>query len=603
MLVVPPLWSKEGRRIPAATMVLLALLPLACNLLPPPDPGAPTLNPPSSQSDTADPASALPTRVPFPTTTGGPRLFFTDLTSGPDHGGQDGLGVFVSLYGEGFGIDPERVRVTLAGQEVSRIVLTGENNAWARGLDQIVVQIGPGSASGDLVVTVAGEVSNPVPFAVRDGHIYFVSPSGDDANPGTFESPWASVPHAARSLAPGDVAYLLDGVSQTREDNYGAALAIETSGVDGAPKALVGYPGAVATIGSTGLEFGVRIPNNEDTLANDWVIANLILRGGVQAVDIGGQGSSRWRLVGNDISCPVGDGQTGCFAAALASHIAFLGNRVHDVGAQSPQQPSKQYHAVYFTTDTNFIEVGWNEVRENRTCRAIQIHSSPLCSPDCGAADTTGFNQHDLDIHDNWIQGDACDGIVLATVDPSQGPVRVYNNIVVHTGAGPHPPDGEANYSCIYVAGGTNNGPDGVGSVLIAHNTCYDFASVDPTWADAGAFGRGPGSPELIMDLQNNLVVALPGQPYFSESSLTNSAMILGDGNLFFGSGLGPVFLEGSLSADPLFMSLENLDFRLQSGSPATDAGEDSVIAWDFFGVARSQGAAPDIGACEFVGE
>jgi hypothetical protein len=528
-------------------------------------------------------------------------LFFSDLTSGPDHGGQDGLGVFVGLYGEGFGADPAQVKVTLAGQEVSRIVQAGENNAQARGLDQIVVQIGPGAASGDFIVTVGAEASNPLPFTVRDGQIYFVSPAGDDTNPGTFESPWASVPHAAQSLTPGDVAYLLDGVSQTTEDNYGAALAIETSGADGRPKALVGYPGAAASIGSTDLEFGVRIPNNQDTLADDWVIANLILRGGVQAVDMGGQGSSRWRVVGNDISCPVGDGQTGCFAASLADHITFLGNRVHDVGAQSPQQPSKQYHAVYFTTDTNYVEVGWNEIRANRTCRAIQIHSSPLCAPDCGAADTTGFNQHDLQVHDNWIQGDACDGIVLATVDPSQGPVRVYNNIVVHTGTGPHPPDGEANYSCIYVAGGTNNGPDGQGSVLVAHNTCYDFASVDPSWADAGAFGRGPGSPDLIMDLRNNLVVALPGQPYFSESSLVNAGMIRGDRNLFFGNGLGPDFIEGSLEADPLFLALDLFDFRLQSGSPAIDAGGEAGIGWDFFGVARPQGAAPDIGACEFV--
>lgn len=570
--------------------------------------GSPEAASPSSQATSSVPLGGtvgqgepIPAQQPFPAEPGTPRLFFSDLESGPNSGGEGGQGAFVTLYGEGFGGTRIDSTVTVGGEEVARYVEWGENNALARGLDQIVVQLGPESASGDILVTVGAEASNPLPFTVRGGHIYFVSPAGNDSNPGTFESPWASVSHAAQNLEPGDIAYLMDGIAQTSEDNYTAALAIETSGEDGWPKALVGYPDAAATIGSTELEFGVRVPNNQGTLADDWLIANLILRGGVQAVDIGGQGSSRWRLVGNDISCPVGDGQTGCFAAALADHITFLGNRVHDVGAQSLQQPSKQYHAVYFTTDTNYVDVGWNEIRANRTCRAIQIHSSPLCTPDCGPADTTGFNQHDIEVHDNWIQGDSCDGIVLATVDPSQGPVRVYNNIVVHTGAGPHPPDGEANYSCVYVAGGTNNGPDGQGAVLIAHNTCYDFASVDPAWADAGAFGRGPGSPDLIMDLRNNLVMALPGQPYFSASSLGNAAMIRGDHNLFFGNGPGPNFLANNIDLDPLLTDPGGLDFHLAAGSPAIDAGMVLDLASDFGGIFRPQGAAMDIGAYEFV--
>ncbi|MBK9053464.1 MAG: hypothetical protein IPL78_21945 [Chloroflexi bacterium] len=209
---------------------------------------------------------------------------------------------------------------------------------------------------------------------------------------------------AKDKLAPGDIVDLGDGVVATQEENYGAALSLESSGEPNVPKAIVAYPGARAVIGSTDLEFGLRVPNTSDTWANDWVLAGLTLRGFVQAADIGGSGSSRWRIIGNDISCPMGDGQTGCFAAALASHIFFLGNKVHDISAGASQQPSKQYHAVYFTTDTNHIEVGWNDIRNNRTCRAIQFHSSPLCTPDCGSSDTTGFNQYDLSVHDNWIR-------------------------------------------------------------------------------------------------------------------------------------------------------------------------------------------------------
>jgi hypothetical protein len=277
----------------------------------------------------------------------------------------------------------------------------------------------------------------------------------------------------------------------------------------------------------------------------------------------------------------------------------FLGNEVHDISQQASQPPSKQYHAVYFTTDTNHVEVGWNDIHDNRTCRAIQVHSSPLCTPDCGPGDTTGFNQYDLTLHDNWIEGDACDGIVLATVDPSQGPVRVYNNIIIHSGAGPHPPDGDANYSCIYVAGSTNTGPDGSGVVEVYHNTCYDFGAVDVGWPASGALARGPGSPELVLDLRNNLVLALPGQHYITADSTTS--LISGSHNLWFGAGPGPDFLDGNIDADPLLTDPEGLDFHLTPGSPAIDAGVALDLAFDFGGIFRPQGAAIDVGAYEFA--
>ena len=174
---------------------------------------------------------------------------------------------------------------------------------------------------------------------------------------------------------------------------------------------------------------------------------------------------------------PYINGQTGCFAASQMTLVGFFGNEVHDISSLGPQ-PSKQYHAVYFTTDTNHVEVGWNHIHDNATCRAIQFHSSPLCNPDCGPADTTGFNQYDLVVHDNLIHGDVCDGINFATVDPSQGPVQAYNNVVYLTGQGPDPPDGSANYAGIYVAGTTNTGPDGTGTVEVYNNTLYANGSL-----------------------------------------------------------------------------------------------------------------------------
>ena len=530
-------------------------------------------------------------------------LFFSDLESGPGTGGQDNLGTFVTLLGEGFGAERGGSTVTIGGHEVARYLIWGENNAVARNLDTIVVQIGPEVSTGNMVVTVNGIPSNPLPFTVRPGDLCFVSTTGSDVTgDGSFELPWGTIAHAKNNLAPGDVAYIMDGVSQVAEDNFGAALAIDTSGLPGLPLAIVGYPGAIATIGSTALEVGVRIPNLPEVSADYWVIANLVLRGQVQAMDIGGAGSSQWRVVGNDISCPVGDGQTGCFAAALADRIAFLGNQVHDISSQGPL-PSKQYHAVYFTTDSNDIEVGWNEIRDNFTCRAIQFHSSPLCVPECGAADTTGFNQHDLLVHDNLIHGDVCDGIVFATVDPSQGPVRAYNNVIYEVGRGPSPPDGDANYSGIYVAGGTNSGPDGTGTVEIFNNVLFDCGRaqgvpVDNT--DKGAFGRGPGSPQLLMELVNNIVYEVSGEEYLSASSATE--LMRGSNNLWFGSGPAPDVFSDNLSVDPMFENLSGRDFRLASGSQAIDSGSAEGVPlppYDYLGWDRVRGQSVDRGPFE----
>ena len=581
-------------------LTILGLLLTACSG----ENGAIQATPPALQPRSTEtlPANRNPnlglsaTRPTAPLGSADPRLFFTDLESGPNTGGQDNLGAFVTIYGEGFGASRGNSTVTIGGKAVAKYVVWGQDNAPARKMDLIVVQLGPNVTSGNIVVTVNGKASNSLAFTVRSGNIYFVATSGSDANPGSFAQPWRTIVKAKNTIAPGDIAYVLNGVTEAVEENFSAVLSIETSGANGLPKALVAYPGATVTIGSTVLEFGVRVPNNPETMANDWVIAKLVLRGQTQALDIGGTGSRRWRIVGNDISCPIGDGQTGCFAAALASKIAFLGNEVHGISTQG-SQPSKQYHAVYFTTDTNHVEVGWNHIHDNNTCRAVQFHSSPL-------NDTTGYNQYDLNVHDNLIHGDVCDGINFATVDPSKGPARAFNNIIYDVGRGPAPPDGDANYTCIYVAGSTNTGADGKGNVEIFNNTLFDCGArrklPNPT-NDEGAFGRGPGSPGLIMNLRSNIIYLVAGEHYISPSSAT--APIQGSHNLWFGAGAPPAFLTGNVTAGPQFIDIAARDFRPKSGSPAIDAGVSANVGSDYLGVLRPQGRAYDIGAYEVIAE
>jgi hypothetical protein len=520
-----------------------------------------------------------------------PVLFFSDLESGPDSGGENGQGAFVTVWGRSFGATRGTSAVTVGGGVAAAYPVWSDT--------RVTFQLGGAASTGSIVLTTPSGSSNALPFTVRSGSIYFVSTTGSDGNDGSLAHPWATVVHAKNTMAAGDITYLMEGVTATTEENASAAVAIERGGEQARPLALAAYPGARATIGSTALEYGVRALGDD---VGDWVIAGLVLRGQIEAAEVGGFGSRRWRIVGNDISCPVGDGQTGCFTAALASHVAFLGNTVHDVGAQSSPQPSKQYHAVYFTTDTNHVEVGWNHIHSNRTCRALQFHSSPLCIPDCGPTDTTGFNQYDLVVHDNLIHGDACDGIVFATVDPAQGPVRAYNNVIYDVGRGPSPPDGDANYTCIYVSGGTNTGPDGTGVVEVFNNTLFDCgarALLPGAIGDEGMIGRAPYSSGLVLRLVDNVVLARSGEPYVSPSS--DTTLIQGSNNLWFGSGAAPTFLSANVNADPQFTNLAGFDFHLGPASPALNTGIPTAATRDFDGVTRPQGTAFDLGAFERV--
>src|SRR5262249_52503780 len=156
-----------------------------------------------------------------------------------------------------------------------------------------------------------------------------------------------------------------------------------------------------------------------------------------------------------------------------------------------------------------------NHIHDNFTCRAIQFHSSPLCSPTCGSGDTTGFNQYDLHVHDNRIHGDNCNGINFATVDPSRGTVEAYNNVIDHVGL-MDPLQLGGSFACIYVAGTTNNGAAGGGTVEVYNNTLVDCGANNSSNASGsrGAVDNGGNNLALTIRMRNNVVYQLPGEIY-----------------------------------------------------------------------------------------
>jgi hypothetical protein len=516
----------------------------------------------------------------------GVRAFFTDLTSGPNSGGQSGMGAFVSVYGHGFGTTRGAGSVTIGGSAADNYPIWSDT--------RIAFQLGAAARTGDIVVHVpsTGD-SNALPFTVRSGMIAFVSSSGSDSNDGSYAHPWATIPKAKNAIPQGGIAYVGthagDSVSQTTQDAsspYNCALGMSyndgtNAGVAGMPKALVVYPGGAATIGTdVGLQRGILTPGITGTF-DYWVIAGFTLRGAAEAIALENQPVG-WRIVGNDISCPNGSGLTGCVTGG-PTDLKFFGNVVHDAAA-SVTSISKYYHGVYW--GSSHIEMGWNVIVDGKTCRAIQFH------------DTGGPNEFDLSVHDNLIHGTVCDGINFATVDPSQGKVEAYNNIIYDVGHGPDPVEASSAYAGIYVAGTTEAGLPGGGTVEIYNNTLYDCGSWTKD-SSAGAFDMAGTNPALTMHLVNNLVYARPGEHYLSPSS--TASLVSGSSNGWYGGGAAPSGLTASIASDPLFANTAVFDFHLTAGSPAIDVGMMTAAATDFDGNPRPQGAGWDIGAYEFV--
>jgi len=148
-----------------------------------------------------------------------PRIFFSDLESGPNTGGQNNNGVWITIWGKGFGATQGTSTVTVGGGAVANYPL------WSDG--KIIFQLGAGAKSGNIVVNEPGiGASNGLPFTVRAGNVFFVATTGNDANTGSFSSPWKTIPKAKNAIAAGDTAYIEDGVAQTSEDNFTAYLSM-----------------------------------------------------------------------------------------------------------------------------------------------------------------------------------------------------------------------------------------------------------------------------------------------------------------------------------------------------------------------------------------
>jgi hypothetical protein len=533
----------------------------------------------------------------------GPVLFFSDITSGPATGNSDPTyspngGAYVTLYGNFLGTSPA---VTLNGASCLTTVSKPTTWMW---FQRMVVQLSRSCTTGNFVVTTSGGTSNGLTFTVNaKGHIYFVSPSGSDGSHGSFSSPWATLLRARGAMADGDITYAENGTAATVDDRegWGAAYTIRPQWCSASPstlpRSLVAYPGAKVTVGNRSSLFAMR--STEGSCKGGLTFAELTLIGLNDAVLVGGTGSSYWRYVGNDMSCPAGKGATACFVLDTSTYTYFLGNNMHDVGNSN----DNLYHGVYIGGGDILWEIGWSTISNVQGCRGIQVYAG-------NGAPFSNFSIHDSLIHDT-----TCDGIGMYSVSPSAGSVSIYNNVIFNAGEGP-PNSNGGGWTCImHKESGRESG-----TIEIFNNTLYSCGNVvDPPYAGSNYPVINYGGTGVLFHMRNNVFYQTsPATWPFWGSYGASAKGIFGTNNLVYGTGVLPVSssVTGTINANPNFIDASTLGCPRQCrtdlhvaapNSPTNGAGAAiSVIPFganwtghDRDGLLRR--SPPSIGAYEYA--
>jgi hypothetical protein len=520
-------------------------------------------------------------------TTGAPAILFSDLDSGPNIGGQDNQGVFVTIWGKNFGATPGSI--TVGGGQVASIVSwtqgSGTYAAWS--LDKVVFQLGSHAATGNIVLTNTNGTSNGIPFVVRAGNIYFVTPNGTGI--GNYATPMS--PSAAYAvMGPGKTFYFRGG---TYNQNYSPvagyidrnyALDQAHGGINGSPMAMVGYPNETAVFEYV-VPNGISRPNiamgNGGLPANYVTVANLTLHGGSTCIEDGGfydqakSGGVGDRIIGNVLSAAYGSANTMAGLIMIQNdYWRVLGNEVKDTGTGTPINNN---HAIYNQSGASETEIAWNYFHNLRMGHVIQVHTDIY------------FTYTNVRIHDNVIakgtNGDTRGINIGGANADSYG--SIYNNIIDGVGQNA---SGIMMYS---------------GSWKVYNNTLYNVYASSGIIAVSNLPRQLGGAPASwsppIADIRNNIIYSDGLSVYVgAEDGASMSQQVTLSNNLYHNFGAAPVQDTVPRTGNPLFVNAAAGNFRLQNGSPAANNGiATNVVTIDHDGVSRPQGGGVDLGAYE----
>ena len=282
--------------------------------------------------------------------------------------------------------------------------------------------------------------------------------------------------------------------------------------------------------------------------------------------------------------------------------------------------PNKEFHNVYFSTNSDDIWFEWNEVDGSvgHAFRGIQFFST--------INNGGGAMESDLHVVNNYIHDTYGDCINFATVDPSSGPVEAYNNLLSNCGVEPYwypPGDMEGSPAFCQITQAVqafrwvrerwnyNNSCYGFGSTAYPQTSGGSTTNGAQGAVDVGILTGSPATPNMRFWMANNIFVpTASSQNYVSTQVITTPICQTGtvdpyctngqsENNDWYGSTAQsvPSYTANNLNANPLWVNPSTSNFHLQSGSPAIGAGV-ATATTDADGNVRTD--PPAIGAFEY---
>lgn len=540
--------------------------------------------------------------APSPIGAAAPLVLYTDLVSGPNLGGENGQGAYLSIFGKHFGGAGlgTRLKVYIGGAEVAAYRYLGPSRGRPD-IEQISVQVGrlgdprPGVPL-PIEVMVNGVPSNTdTTFTVNPGRILFVdNVRGNDRRavvgdirrpfrhvqtPDLFEGAWGEA-------RPGDI-IVMRGSGTPWTDLGFEQYFLRFRNKSGSPPngrrgtgpiVIMGYPGEDVYIRGTlsgGMMGGCISAINGVSYPGigQWaVIADLRIDcegyDGPISEEIHG---NHWRVINNDLSASTAP-TSGPHVPRMAGitgngyDSVWLGNHIHDIQG-SPQEA----HGIYIDADGSY-DIGYNLIENIRSGNGFQTYSNGT-----NGSDTIGH----VRFHHNLIRGVSKHGINLA--DGTREDIVIYDNVVYRT-----------------ACSGIRLNTTGLVDARIYDNTFYDTDTTHNP--HCGAISNDWNLPAQALVLSNNVFEPADGTAYLAGSVGFADFPGTASNNLFFG-GSGPTLGQPAQSANPLFVDPANGDFHVASASPAIGAGAAATLAapTDYDLNARAPGRS-DIGAFAYTG-
>lgn len=526
-----------------------------------------------------------------------PLVLYTDLLSGPNEGGENNHGTYLSIFGKNFG-DAAGIgistKVFIGGVEVAEYRFLGASKGRPD-IQQITVQVGAlGNPTAGIPLPVEVRVNGfksksftPQIFMVNPGRLLFVSLEGNDetAIAGDVKHPWRYMQTPASTSThstgawgdarPGDVIVMRGGrwadigFGGPRRPYFlkfvGNRGTAPTGSAGTGPISITAYPGEKVVVDppvkiAYGVFDGANAPRlgdgDDNPRYSHWItISNLVIpTGGINDGPINLEtGSNHWRVVNNDLSAPDAVTNRAAGVTGNGQFEAVLGNHIHDVAGVGSRGETLLDHGIYIDSGSDW-ELAYNVIENITGGNGIQLYNSGHATPTIDR----------INIHHNWIHDVAKHGLNIG--DTSGTGIVSWSNVVYNT-----------------VGGCWRNNSVDLQGAKIWNNTFYNCntsGSFGAIWNDVKNVEK-----PITADFKNNIVCAAPASKEYTsgETGFYAKGVAFSGGKNLWCKGRSPTsarFDEGAIFADPQFMKVDGrpADFHLRDGSEALGSGDISVI-------------------------